>query len=357
MDSYILIDNMGGCISQKSKSLKEEHFYTKPKSPDLIYFKSDAFLLFIAQNLHSSSIIRMNKLKKALPFRSMFYHFKDQQVISVGGIDRSTQQEVTTVYTATVKENRIDFKAPMLAPIYAGIIHYYRGKLILSGGSLNFVQQIEEEAPFPFAAQVRKGPRWDVSVGMSPAPIYEYLLSHETWQEVQISYSGSNPPIEPYHIFCPGTCVLNGKLFLIGGVTADSSGEIFNNDYILQYDLETKLYKVNHTRFKLHMCINMRCVAIDEKRILILGGYCIASGEKLVCKRAYIYTIDKGIGELASLEWDLDLSDRIAPYVSNGYAVFFAFPRVLLYEIESGKFSVFDFRDKTDESETANNKI
>ena len=93
----------------------------------------------------------------------------------------------------------------------------------------------------------------------------------------------------------------------------------------------------------------MKCVAIDDKRILLLGGYCIGNGEKLVSRKVYIYNVGKSINELPQLEWDLDLTDRIAPYVSNGFAVFFAFPRVLLYEIDGGKFSVFDFRDRFEE--------
>lgn len=341
---------MGGCISQKPKKANTEQLmYKRIFTPDMIYFKSDSFLLYVANSLHSCNIVRMNKLKKSLPSRSIYYHFKDHKIFSVGGLDRGSQEECTTVYMATVNDNRIDFKANLPYPIYSGVIHFHKGRLILSGGSLNHVKSIEEATTFPFPAPARNEPRWDVSIGMTPAPVYQYLLSSETWEEAQIAYEGTQPPIEPNSILSPATCILNGKLFFIGGVTADSSGEILNNDYIIQYDLETKMYKIMPIRFQGHMCISMKCVAIDEKRILLLGGYCIASGEKLVSRKVYMYHVGKSINELPSLEWDMDLTDRIAPYVSNGFAVFFAFPRVLLYEIDVGKFSVFDFRDRFEE--------
>jgi len=341
---------MGGCISQKPKKAgTEQLMYKRIFTPDMIYFKSDAFLLYVATSLHSCNIVTMNKLKKSLPSRSLYYHFKDHKIFSAGGLDRSSQEECTTVYIATVNDNRIEFKANLPYPIYSGIIHFHKGRLILSGGSLNHVKSIEKASTFPFPAPAANEPRWDLSTGMTPAPLYQYLLSSETWEEVQIYSEGPAPPIEPSSILSPATCIFNGKLFLLGGVTADSSGEILNNDYIVQYDLETKIYKIQPVRFKGHMCISMKCVPIDEKRILILGGYCIASGEKFVSRKVYIYQIGKSVNELPSLEWDLDLTDRIAPYVSNGFAVFFAFPRVLLYDIDAGKFSVFDFRDRFEE--------
>jgi hypothetical protein len=341
---------MGGCISQKPKKANTEQLmYKRILTPDMIYFKSDAFLLYVATSLHSCNIVTMNKLKKSLPSRSIFYHFKDHKIFSAGGLDRSSQEECTTVYIATVNDNRIEFKASLPYPIYSGVIHFHKGRLILSGGSLNHVKIIEEAATFPFPTPAAYEPRWDVSIGMTPAPLYQYLLSSETWEEVQTSCEATAPPIEPSHILSPATCILNGKMFLIGGVTADSSGEILNNHYIIQYDLETKVYKIRPIRFNGPMSISMKCVAIDEKRILILGGYCIASGEKLVSRKVFMYHVGKSVDELPQLEWDLDLTDRIAPYVSNGFAVFFAFPRVLLYDIDAGKFSLFDFRDRFEE--------
>ena len=245
---------MGGCISKKPKKASEEQLmYKRISTPDMIYFKSDAFLLYVATSFHSCNIVAVNKIKKSLPSRSIYYHFKDHMIFSAGGVDRTSQEECATVYIATVNDNRIDFKKNMPYPIYSGAIHFHKGRLILSGGSLNHVKSIEEASTFPFPAPASKEPRWDVSIGMTPAPVYQYLLSSDTWEEVQISYDGKDPPIEPTHILSPATCILNGKIIFIGGVTADSSGEILNNDYIIHYDLETKVYKIRPTRFKGHM--------------------------------------------------------------------------------------------------------
>ena len=322
---------MGGC-SGKQESKNEPQLSTSSALPEFYYlYREQGRVLYIT-----------NKGIKKIEFATKLEFAKDSTVCAlnkgkflvVGGSRNSEFLQEVVFADAIAKE--ITQLSPLPVPTLGGYLFPHESWIYFVGGLVRGKS------------------------GLETAPLMRYSPSLNSWQIFNENFSvdeekkdgapsqssiRSRRDFHLKNLLHPGCCLLENKIFFVGGQRKSTSGKLKSSKYVYSLDLSTEDFTLKMENIKMPCKLINPTIAAGTKHAILAGGQHPKTG--LANKNSYYLSLREENPKFTILDGiSFELKEHYPSFATSEHAVFISFPKVAVRRKDATNWYVYDIQHK-----------